>query len=467
MKKTVSIVLFLCLILNLSPAYAADQTSDWKSAYKNYILKYVNTDYFTSDSAVVLVDIDRDGVPELFGGESYRTVNRVDIAYTFKKGKAAKVTQKGGVIGESPIGFDIGIGAFLKENLKVYKDKKTGAFKVIGTDSGGGIASWSSSDILIQLNGTIITIKEISNSYTSKDGQNENTEYRFNGKAVKESQYTSNRKQYFSQLTGVATQANVLRLSDLSSAKEKGISYEATVNQFLQIKTPSLGTNIYPQKALNDKKELMKFFGNFPETERFDLTAYKDQELVNIASTNTTKYGIGPLAELRNKTVVRKRNVGGESYNWDYYPFKKALVDKYFKELFGVVPKQIDKDYFSNGVYYFPSWEAGGGGKDTPQIDGMYALGKGLFYVELTRYYTDMEEYDSKKWKSFGDFQYLPMNNWSKAIKDSVVLEKEGIWHAIIRETNVNGKKGWNLVKYQKGKKLTKAELDQYIKKLK
>ncbi|WP_433944407.1 hypothetical protein [Paenibacillus sp. SN-8-1] len=229
-----------------------------------------------------------------------------------------------------------------------------------------------------------------------------------------------------------------------------------------------LGTNIYPNKSLSEKKQMMEFLGNFPEeVQHFDIKSYKDDELVRIAATNTTKYGIGPLKKLMKSIVVRPlTDQDGKTYDWPYYKIPKKDTEQYIQSLFGVTPKKVSKSYYENGAYYFPSWEAGGGNEDSPQIERMYAFGKGYYYVELTRYYIEAVNYDPKLWQSFGDFEHMPMEKWSKAIKDRIYVEKEGSWHAILKENVINGKKTWRLVEYNKGTKLTKTQITKYISKL-
>jgi|GEM_PF-4448700 hypothetical protein len=467
MKKATGAVLFLGLLLNLLiPLEASAQAANWKQTYKKYILDYIQSDGFNQDSVITLIDLDRDGVPELIGGEDYRIINRIDFAYTFKKGQSLRLTHQGPGIGEeSPIGFRIGMHAFTKGNLNLYKDKKSGKLQFVGTDGVGGIAGSDVGDYVIQLTGTVLKTYEISRHYTEEGVKDE---YTFKGNKVTKSAYDAKRKSYYASLAKTSVQPAVLSGSDILNSDNA----EDAIDRLLGLENErkaELGKNLYPQMPLEDKKALMRFLGNFPaEVEQFDITHYTDDELVGLVSNNTMKYGIGPLADRDPEPVTRPRTFeDGSTADWTYYGYPEKDVNDYIQSLFGVVPKQASSAYLENGTYYFPDWAAGGGSLDVPELEGVYALGNGLYYLELTRYAPEMDEWDYDKWVSFGDFQHTPIENWSAQTKAGLTLTKEGFWHAIVRKTqDDSGSVSWHLVEYRKNKKMTKAELDEYVRKL-
>lgn len=475
MKKATSLILIISFLLFAMPVSAASSSTDWKTAYKNQILKYTSSENFGQDTQITIVDLDRDGVPELFAGVPYRTVNHVDLAFTFKNGKLQALKYKGPGLGaESPIGFKIGMEALRAENLKVYKEKSSGKVVIIGEDGAGGAPSWTSELYSIRLKGTQLTAEKIS-AYHAEYGDHTDIQenFFFGGKKISQSVYDKKHKEYYSKLTEIPKQSTGLSGLELIRAKEDGSSYASKVNSLLKITASSkpasfnMGSDIYAKKSLSEKKKLLSFLGNFPEEVTFDATRYTGDQLVKIVSDNTNIYGIGPLKKLtEKKTITKKVTKSGSTYDWTFDVLSKKAVNQYIYDLFGLTPTKVSNYYFAKGSYHFPHWEAGGGVIDSPQIDQMYALGQGLYYIELTRYDVDMEEYDYDKWRSFGDFRHQPMTSWSQAVKSNITVEKKGTWHAIIKERSVGGKKVLNLVKIQKGK-LSPSSLQSYLKKLK
>lgn len=207
MKRVIAITIFLTLLI-ASPIQAAQQTTGWKQAYKKEITSYMNSDEFTGDSLITLIDIDRDGTPELFAGDSYRTVNSTALAFTYKKGKLLPLIHKGSGAGsDSQIGFKLGMAAFKAGETKVFKDKKTGKYKVIAKDGGGGVASWNSNEYVLELNGAVLTSTEISTFDGNEDGEEF---YSFKGKKVTKAQYNKSRTAYYAQFKQIPSEAKTL-----------------------------------------------------------------------------------------------------------------------------------------------------------------------------------------------------------------------------------------------------------------
>ncbi|WP_405176374.1 hypothetical protein MHI27_12085 [Paenibacillus sp. FSL H8-0261] len=235
MKKSLALLLVFALLLVALPAQAATKKDEWKQAYKSYILEYISSENFGQDSLIVLFDFDRDGIPELIVGEPYRTVNRVDLAFTFKNGKAQKLSQKGTGLGaESPINFTIGMEAFNTGNVKIFKNKKNRQYKTIVKDGGGGVTGWESGEYAISLQGTQLITHELSKTYYDRD--EDSTEYIFKGKILSETMYNKSRQNYFSEYTQIPSQSKQLPGLKLVTSKENGTSYEKEVNIFLGIK---------------------------------------------------------------------------------------------------------------------------------------------------------------------------------------------------------------------------------------
>ncbi|GMK40470.1 hypothetical protein PCCS19_35260 [Paenibacillus sp. CCS19] len=236
MKRWISSAAIASLLMGDSLAYGAStstaQQPKWKDAYKKYIANYLKSeDLMIGDCVITLVDIDRDGVPELFGGLSYRTENVIDIAYTYKNGKVQKLTQKGPGAGDSgSIGFNLGMTAFVKGHILVYKEKKTGKYVVIGKDSGGGAVSVSGGDYSLTLNGTVLTTKEINGFYEEQtEGGNWEGIYYSSGKKVSKKQYDASRSNYYAQLTALTKQSSTIAgSSNANSFSDPDLRYDMT-----------------------------------------------------------------------------------------------------------------------------------------------------------------------------------------------------------------------------------------------
>ncbi|MBT2292728.1 hypothetical protein J7E73_27075 [Paenibacillus albidus] len=200
------------------PAGAA--APNWKASYKEYIKQMMKSDnghLNSQDAEVVLVDLNRDGVPELIAGESYRTVNTVVAAVTFRNGKVVKLQQSGDGQGEeSPINFNLGMSAFSvkSNNLKLYKISKTGEYIYIGEDGGSSAISWSGGDYAIRMNGTSLLSTEISTFSGSDDEGNEYENYSFNKKTVSKKDYDRLQKTYYAKMKEVKSGAVSVRPQD-------------------------------------------------------------------------------------------------------------------------------------------------------------------------------------------------------------------------------------------------------------
>ncbi|WEK54633.1 MAG: hypothetical protein P0Y55_00725 [Candidatus Cohnella colombiensis] len=228
MKRSLSILLAIGLLLQAGAVSAAQQTTNWRQAYKAKIIEYIQSDKWDQTSKISMFDIDRDGVPELFAGEDYRLTNNIDMAYTFRNGKLVALTHKGPGSGYGSVnGIKLGFPSF-----SLYKHKESGKYSIFAYDGMSGIAGWDSHEYLITLSGSVLKTTEISaSSYSDETGDS----YTFKGKAVNEKQYSSNRKQYFSPYTQVKKTTPSLEGLDFVYRNESYV--ERAVDQYLQIKT--------------------------------------------------------------------------------------------------------------------------------------------------------------------------------------------------------------------------------------
>lgn len=234
MKRFVISFLVFLMVTNASSAYAAEPASTWKSSYKKIISNYLKSENFSMDSVIALVDIDQDGVPELFGGVAYRTVNYMDLAYTFKNGKAVPLKQSGPGLGdhESGLGFNLGMEGFNKGQVRIFVNKKTNKHTVIVRDGTSSAIGSIVGEYAINLQGNKLVSQEISVANYSEEMDDEFT---FKGKKVSKSNFDKNRIKYFSQLKQKTSNAIHLDGLYVTRMLEEGWSEEKIVNTFLKL----------------------------------------------------------------------------------------------------------------------------------------------------------------------------------------------------------------------------------------
>lgn len=232
MKRFVTLF-FVFLMISTSSAYATEPTSTWKSSYKKIISNYLNSENFGMDNVITLVDIDQDGVPELFGGVAYRTVNYIDLAYTFKNGKAVPLKQSGPGLGEneSGRGFNLGMEGFNKGQVRIFVNKKSNKHTVIVRDGTSSAIGSIVGEYAITLQGNKLVSQEISVANYSEEMDDVFT---FKGKKVSKSNFDKSRSKYFSQLKQKPSNAVHLDGLYVTRMMEEGWSLEKIINKFLK-----------------------------------------------------------------------------------------------------------------------------------------------------------------------------------------------------------------------------------------
>lgn len=230
MKRFVTLILVFLMVTSSTSAYAAQPSSTWKSSYKKILNNYLKSEDFGQNNVITLVDIDQDGVPELFAGQAYRTVNHLDLAYTFKNGKAVPLKQSGPGLSEDESG--LGMEGFNKGQVKIFVNKKTNKHTVIVRDGGGGAVTTSVGEYAINLQGSKIVSQEISVATYSQEIDDEFT---FKGEKVSKSTFDKNRIKYFSQLKQKPSNATHLDGSYVTNMIDAGWSREKIINKFLKL----------------------------------------------------------------------------------------------------------------------------------------------------------------------------------------------------------------------------------------
>lgn len=257
MKRCVSFLIILIMIFVAFPNWGLSSSKmDWKESYKKYI-KQVLSDggsfSFDPDMVMVLVDLDRDGIPELIGGEAYRLVSWIGIAKTIRNGQIVDIRQDGVEDSEK---FTIGMYAFLVNDpyhpgIKLYKDRNTGEYRYIGIDGYSSAISWGETEYEISLNGSTLRAKEIISSQGPNPGHENDPDvveaYYIGNKKVSKTDFEAYRRGYYANLISVAhggISTNFSKLYDFDLKKPD----EAGINAFLNSYSPSdaIKTNQIP-----------------------------------------------------------------------------------------------------------------------------------------------------------------------------------------------------------------------------
>ncbi|MEC1717795.1 hypothetical protein [Schinkia azotoformans] len=242
-----------------------------------------------------------------------------------------------------------------------------------------------------------------------------------------------------------------------------------TVMNFLnQLRTFTHQTsleNSVSKLALEKKKGIIAFLNYFTELNTLDVEHYKDPEIMEfiIDANFYNKFSEQELPQVSSKEAILD--------NHYYYPYSAESVNQLTKKLFGITlqPKNIsvvnpDDEYdlakYKDGYFYILIPDIGGDNSiSSPQINALYDLGNGLYYVEFVICRVDFFDVEGL------DEKYLldPFNTWNDTEKSQSYYLTPG--YAIIKEVKENRKNTWQLVRYStNGKLLSDAEIEQYVK---
>ncbi|OMF90433.1 hypothetical protein [Paenibacillus sp. FSL R7-0337] len=241
MKRTACIVLTLVVLLGNIPEITsakAGPTQSWTTLYSEYIKKALmddtrewdsNEDYFT------LVDLNRDGIPELIQGSSYRTVDCVNFAITVQNGNVVNFNYQGKLENSSEGIFNVGMGAFFPRDefrgLQLYKNKMNGKYIYIGFGGGSSAIAAYPQVFEINFNGTKFSEKEIFSAILpDPDEVDVKESYSVNKKEVSKSVYDKAYKQYFSNLTKVPSKVISASYNDLYSYEDQKLVSNGVAN---------------------------------------------------------------------------------------------------------------------------------------------------------------------------------------------------------------------------------------------
>lgn len=437
------------------PLTLAQETS-WQTAYREYLKEYLDQNRLDQ---MILVDLNRDGIPELFGGNSSMISSPVEVAITFQDDKVVDLNHDGnGISGwESTIDFMIGLPTFV--GLELYQDISRNEYIFFGADSVNGGDSQDGCTYEISLVEHTVFTKEIYCASVPKWEYEEGiTEtFTFLGLEVTEVEFERKRSDYYSTLQEVDLKLISTGYGSVSNLLD-GAEIDAAINHFLNSYSNSFGEDLYLSMASEDKLRLNEFINHFIQNfSEFDITRYGDTDFLDLALWNTF-INISPvefnedLIKYRPLYLKEEAEYYGfteeEVVNWPFYLMSANAVDEYLTELFGVVPEKKQKYksvgfntfYFEDGYYFFPELMFGGEWTAvSPQVEHLYSIEDGLYYLEYSIY--DFAYSDDI------DFSIELKENWSQEKKHSAYKVNSG--YAIIRDVVIDGVETWNIVKYE------------------
>lgn len=272
------LTLILTLLIGGIPTYAVD----WKTLYANYLSSNKNDLIYEN---LTLLDINRDGIPELFGGANSLTYCPVNVALTINNGKIAHLTNTtDGLcgLGESEVkgqkGFNVGYEAF--QSAELYKDTKTGQYKWIGKDGSSiNTRHYSLGIYELTLKGTKVVSDMIFYEFHDED-ESFTEEYKYQNKKVTKASYTQAKASYFKNLQKVPNKVAISSFS-FSSFNENNFDLFATQYQPLQAKSVT-------QNITVDGKSFKVQGYNIN-----NLNYFKLRDLAMIFKDSRSKFGIG------------------------------------------------------------------------------------------------------------------------------------------------------------------------------
>ncbi|MGF7049488.1 hypothetical protein J2T13_004009 [Paenibacillus sp. DS2015] len=262
------------------------------------------------------------------------------------------------------------------------------------------------------------------------------------------------------------------------------LCFSGTVHSVVSAATSASSfKNTYPKLNTADKSKLISFLYYF--TAEYDPIVVKkmsDFEIMEYIRNGFlsddvifTSEDLTPVSRaIPKEFMVEIEAIGDEDVSYTYNVYSAKQVNKLTQKLFGRTIAA--KDYIKTGEYkqelvrykdgYFFMRDYGKNAVDGPissQVNKLYALGNGLYYVNFTNYQFPYTE----NVKSAGKY-LLPMELWTSAVKKAVLESAEiygppTVGYAFLKEVSVSGKKSWRLLEYnRKGGSLTEKQIKAY-----
>ena len=281
--------------------------------------------------------------------------------------------------------------------------------------------------------------------YLAKNGERSSiTEEEYNSKVNK---YENNSKALL--VTGSGGAGTIEILVDISEG-----------NKNLQLFMESLSSNlissnlkdVYGEISLEEKTRVIEFLNIFDYLSSFDINAIDQDNF----SYFLRRY-VNNNADYNN---VKHEIING----WTYYEVKEEDMLNITRKLFGIelLPKIEEYGFIKlNGKWYAGDTASGEFNYESAQPVKMYELGNGMYYVQIN-YCAIYDEYKDVYFDK--DLLNIPMEKWDLDPGLKVNVEHKG--YAIIKETMVGGKKGYNLLKLDSHHLLTEQQIQKYIKRI-
>ena len=247
MKVLPLLTAILTVTLGSVPTYA----SDWKTLYKNYLIATKDQHLYES---MVLVDLDRDGIPEFFAGSNAMSFCPTEIALTVQDGKLVKLFNKTqGLCGsgqgdtEFAANFEVGFEAF--QNAKLYQNTQTKEYKWIGKDGySRGMDFYATGIYELTLQGKEVISNRIFYSFFDNEYKDSPIieEFEYRNQEVSKATYEKQYANYFKNLKEIPAKVLNLRVGSLRFDEKE-------VDKFFLEYTPIKGKSSIQTIKVNGK----------------------------------------------------------------------------------------------------------------------------------------------------------------------------------------------------------------------
>ncbi|WFA08000.1 S-layer homology domain-containing protein [Tissierella sp. Yu-01] len=222
--------------------------------------------------------------------------------------------------------------------------------------------------------------------------------------------------------------------------------------------TSSNMKDIYSEKSSEEKVAISKFlngFRYFPYNGEYDISNPDQTVLAEfIYELFMRNYDI--IEPVKQDSVEHRYDADGLSFQREY---KEEDVNRIAMELFGMnidFQKYLPYDYENGYIFIGQAYDAEP--LTSIKINNIYSLENGLLYMSFEKF--ESWDYENKDVIEDSLYEDLP-----SSIKQN--FHRIGQGHAIIREVLKNGKKSYQLIKYDtNGEYLTEEQLSKYLTKV-
>ncbi len=229
--------------------------------------------------------------------------------------------------------------------------------------------------------------------------------------------------------------------------------------------TPDILKDSFGALNIGEKNELIWSLHYFTPFANIDIRKNSDAQIANFLVEGIVS-GVINSTTLPQDSTKSPISVNGFSYT----PFLRSNVDKVTTFMFGktlspedqAVNGQKEIIYKDNEFYILFPQTGSSPTIISPQVDHVYSLGNGLYYVEYTNYAFSFDELQSmtdfyqnqQYWKAFDTW---PEQAKEQAISDFQYGLQAG--SALLKKTTVGSTSSWTLIEKSDGSLLTPRQL--------